>query len=175
MRVCFAENPNAAADAVIVGAEARPRVVSRPRFMHSRVGDQAALVRNEIAVVEDREAVASLHPLTQDRQQRVTGVHATEDGSRTERRRIGQCVAVKAPIGGMEIDEDVRIPGVEHHQRCARLRRFRLHVVAIEIEVLAICPHADQLGPVLLGTVHGLRRKSLVAIRVVNGHRDQND
>jgi hypothetical protein len=87
---------------------------------------------------------------------------------------------VEAPIRGVQVDEDVGIPLIEHHERCLCLRRLCLDVVAIEVvaltvRTLCVRPLADHLGSILGTALAVLREESLVAVSVVDGHGDQHD
>lgn len=80
-----------------------------------------------------------------------------------------------AAVGSVKIDKDVRIPRIEQRQSATSLGGFRFHVIPIEIEPLPVRPFADHRRSVLRAAVSLLWRELLVAVRVVNRDRDQND
>ena len=96
-------------------------------------------------------------------------------GRRTERRRVGEVIAVIAPVGRVQVDEDVWIPRIEHGDGTAALGRLQRHVVAIQVDPLGIGTGTDHFRTVLSTTIPRLGRKLLIAVGVVDGLCDKND
>lgn len=79
-----------------------------------------------------------------------------------------------APVGGMQVDEDVGIPRRQQRVRRPGLRGLELHVVAVEVEPLAVQARADHRGTVLAGPVALAGAELLVAVDVVDRHHEHD-
>ncbi len=161
VRVRLAQHRDAVAEPDVVGAEARARIVGRPPA-------RGIVLRDEVPIVERLDAMPRAHAFAERRQQRVARVDSAEEGRRIERWRVRERVAVEAAVGGVEVHEHIGVPRVDDGERCDRLRRLRLDVVAIEIEALRVGTLAHQRRAVLLAAVLLLRRELLVAVGVVD-------
>lgn len=76
-------------------------------------------------------------------------------------------------IGGVQVDDQVRVPAAHEPDQCPRLRCGQLHVVAIEIEAIGILANANAAdGAVLLDSIVGA--DFLVTVGVVVGD-DEDD
>ena len=76
-------------------------------------------------------------------------------------------------VGRVQVDDHVRVVvGIGPHQR-PRLRRFQLHVVAVQVEVLRVAPrpHAADRTELVRPVVEG---HPLVAVGVVDGSDEQD-
>jgi hypothetical protein len=95
--------------------------------------------------------------------------------SRAQRRRVGERVPVVAAVRGVQVDEDVRLPRGEHRERRARLRRFGLDVVPVEVERVGIGSLADHCRTILRRAVSLLGSDALVTVDVVDRDGDEHD
>jgi hypothetical protein len=75
-------------------------------------------------------------------------------------------VAVVGAVGGVQVEEQVRVDAREQFEQGARLGRFGLDEIAVEVEALRVRSHADARRPVLPGAVLGA--DVLVAVDVVD-------
>jgi hypothetical protein len=82
---------------------------------------------------------------------------------------------VIAAVGGVKVDEHVRLPRGKHRERRSSLRRLGLDVVAIEVERVRVRPLSNERRAVLGRPVALLRSDALVAVGVVDRHRDEDD
>ena len=114
-------------------------------------------------------------PLPHGGEEAVAGVVVGGAGIRIEPRRPGQAVAVIAAVGGVQIDEDVRVPGVEQRVRRPGLGRFQLHVVAVEVEALTVEAGPHDGRPVLARPVPLPRAQALVPVGIVDRHHQDDD
>ena len=81
---------------------------------------------------------------------------------------------MKRAVRRVQVDRQQRVPSMQHiRDQPTRLGRLQLHVIAIEIEILSILPHADAFRRTVL-RFSMLIRDLLVAVRVVD-RRDQHD
>ena len=87
--------------------------------------------------------------------------------------RPGQVVLVVGAVGGVAVDQEIRIPLVDQGQQCTHLRRVGLDVVAIQVQALAggAPTHLDR--PVLVDAIE--HRATLVAIEIEDRHEHQRD
>ena len=49
------------------------------------------------------------------------------------------------PVRRVRVDEEMRVPGVQDADECARLGRFELHEIAVQVEPLAVLALAQLL------------------------------
>ena len=167
VRVRLGEHRHPAPQSVVVRAEARPGVVGEPAAIDR-------VLRHEVAVRKRFDATIRMQRQPDGWQHRVARVGSRESRRGIQRRRPRERVAVVAPIGCVEIDEHVGIPGAQELEGRSGLRRFGLHVVAIEVEAERVGAESDQRGPVLLRSILGLRTHRVVAVAVVDGRRDDD-
>ena len=99
--------------------------------------------------------------------------HQPAVGVRVERRGVGQVIAVIRAVGGVQVDDDSRVPAREERGQGAAFNAFQFHEVAVQVEAAPILARADATDrAVLLRTV--VEADFLVAIRVVV-RREQPD
>jgi len=134
-------------------------------------------VSKKVPVIKRFQPVPSIENFSNLGQQLVTSKtqHALL-GIGIQRRCISQLVSVDGPVRCVHIYEDVGIPLVEYMpQRRPYFRSLELDVVAIEVETMAVCPFADPLRPVLMGSICLLRAESFVAVDIENRRHQQHN
>src|ERR687894_2331962 len=79
------------------------------------------------------------------------------------------------PIGRVQIDEDLRIPGLDQLDRAPGFRCLELHVIPVDIEALTVCVLTYDWRPVLARTIPISRCKVVVSIGIEDWYHDQDE
>jgi hypothetical protein len=129
----------------------------------------------EVAVPESLLPVALAQPLPDQREEMIAHVVVGWATVGIETRRVGEGVAVIAAVGSVEIDEEIGLPLREESQRPASLGRLELHIVAVEVETLAVGVAAHDGGTILSRAVLLPGGKVIVAVGIVDRDHQQDD
>ena len=162
------EDRHATTQPVVVRAEAWTMIVGEP-------SERGGVLRDEIPVREGLDALILFQRKPHRRQHRVPGEGAGEARGRVERGRPGESVPMKAAVGGVQVDQHVRIPRAQELQRGARFGRLGFHVVPVEIESLRVRPLPHHRRTVLLRAILLLWPERFVPIDVVDRRRHDDE
>jgi hypothetical protein len=174
--VRLGQDGNPVAESHPVGHESRPRIERAPR-RRAGVWTMAFAVEcvfgDEVAVRVGAPAPIQQQPAGIG-QQRARHLHETRVGVDGERRRVGQVIAVVRPVGGVQVDDHVRVPDAKQRGKRPALGRLQLHEIAVQIGAAGVGAYADAAdGAVLVGPV--LAAHALVAVGVVERGNEHGD